>query len=167
MRTSTAHAARVGLDFGMTIADMHTKGGLPFQNSLSTIRAIVGRHGPANVFIVSKAKAATQALILGWLDRYDFYASTGLPRNNVIFVREYADKREVVDRLGISLFIDDSSKVVKCLADSPSIRRVIWFKGRCELVHQLPKAFRNKIVFSKSWNALYKSFSKPRTCGNR
>ena len=47
---------RVGIDFGMTIADCTSRDPAPFEGALSIIMNIVGRLGATNCFNVSKAK---------------------------------------------------------------------------------------------------------------
>ena len=143
----------------MTIADMRDR--TPFPQSFQTIRAIVSRFGPANVYIVSKAKSETRKMIMQWLTEHNFFTATGMLQSKVHFVREYADKRTVVDRYRIHYFVDDSIKIMRCLAGAPSIRKLVWFGAKPELLHRLDKKIRNSIVIYKSWSKLYKMFSQP------
>ncbi len=154
--------ARVGIDFGMTIADCQTGNRDPFEGAFTIIKNIIGRFGAANCFIVSKAKAETSCKILQWLENADFYAQVGFLRESVFFVRDYCDKRILVDRFRLNFFIDDSIKVVKHIVDAPTIHRVVWFQGRHEGMKFIPKKQRFKVTISKSWNKLYKVFSSER-----
>ena len=166
LKTAPAPAAapptRIGVDFGMTIADCEDRDRRPFDGAFPTLHAIVNRFGAGNCFIVSKAKSETSAKILQWFEEFNFYAATGFLRSNVHFVRDYGDKRIMVDELKLSMFIDDSVKVVKCIVDAVSMNRVVWFRGSQQaLKSEIPRQSRGKIVISKTWNKLYKVFAKP------
>ena len=150
---------KVGLDFGKTIALIEED--KPFDNAFEIIKMIINKYNSDNVFIVSKARQETSQFILNWLDRHNFYNLTGFSRENIYFVEDYADKRTIVDRLKINIFIDDSIKIVRVLHSSEHIEKIIWFRGNDpKLLKEIPKQYRNKIVIFKKWNKLYKTFCK-------
>ena len=151
---------RVGIDFGMTICDMQHVDREPFEHAFSTVKAITCRFGKENVFIVSKAKSETSSKISLWLRDHCFFEATGMLPSNVYFVREVADKRIVVEKLRLTMFIDDYFKVVKCLAVAPTLQTIVWFRGRKELLGQIEKPFRTKIVIAHRWGNVYKVFAK-------
>ena len=150
---------KVGLDFGKTIALIEED--KPFDNAFDVIKMIINKYTSDNVFIVSKARQETSQFILSWLDRHNFYNLTGFSRENIYFVKDYADKRIIVDRLKINIFVDDSIKIVRVLHSSENIEKIIWFEGNDpKLLKEIPKQYRNKIVIFKKWNKLYKTFCK-------
>ena len=150
---------KVGLDFGKTIALIEED--KPFDNAFDVIKMIINKYTSDNVFIVSKARQETRQFILSWLDRHNFYNLTGFSRENIYFVKDYADKRTIVDRLKINIFVDDSIKIVRVLHSSENIEKIIWFEGSDpKLLKEIPKQYRNKIVIFKKWNKLYKTFCK-------
>lgn len=150
---------KVGLDFGKTIALIEED--KPFDNAFDVIKMIINKYTRDNVFIVSKARQETSQFILSWLDRHNFYNLTGFSRENIYFVKDYADKRTIVDRLKINIFVDDSIKIVRVLHSSENIEKIIWFEGNDpKLLKEIPKQYRNKIVIFKKWNKLYKTFCK-------
>lgn len=153
---------RVGIDFGMTIADLQDPAAAPFPLALETIRAIVGRFGAEQVFIISKAKSGTQLKILAWLQDHEFFARTHMLPSRVHFVRDYSDKRILVDKFGVKYFIDDSIKVLKSLAGADTLEKAVYFRGNARTLKELPKSFRNSVTVAHSWSQLYKLFSKPR-----
>mmetsp|Transcript_101645 Transcript_101645/g.152322 ORF Transcript_101645/g.152322 Transcript_101645/m.152322 type:complete len:180 (-) Transcript_101645:292-831(-) len=154
---------RVGIDFGNTIGEIDEP--CPAPGAVSMIRHLVHKFGPSNVFIVSKAQPSMQMRIQEWLDGQSFYSQTGLLRDNTIFVREYADKAQVVQALGISVFFDDSNKVVRALSPLPGIRRIFWMHARdTRLIRLVAKEDRFKIAMnpSGSWNSTMKYFQRIR-----
>ena len=92
---------KVGLDFGKTIALIEED--KPFDNAFEIIKMIVNKYTSDNVFIVSKARQETSQFILSWLDHHNFYNLTGFSKENIYFVKDYADKRTIVDRLKINI----------------------------------------------------------------
>jgi hypothetical protein len=66
-------------------------------------------------WIISKCGERIQKRTLAWLDRHDFYARTGLPRENVRFCRKRADKAGHCAELGITHMIDDRLDVHRAL----------------------------------------------------
>jgi len=150
---------KVGLDFGKTIAMIEED--KPFDNAFEVIKMIINKYTSSNVFIVSKARQETSEFILNWLERHNFYNLTGFLKENIYFVEDYADKRTIVDRLKINIFVDDSIKIVRALHSSENIEKIIWFEGSDpKLLKEIPKKYRNKIVIFKKWNKLYKIFCK-------
>ena len=150
---------KVGLDFGKTIALIEED--KPFDNAFEVIKMIINKYTSSNVFIVSKARQETSEFILNWLERHNFYKLTGFLKENIYFVEDYADKRTIVDKLKINIFIDDSIKIVRVLHSSEYIEKIIWFRGGdTRLLKEIPKNNRNKIIIAKEWNKIYKTFCK-------
>lgn len=59
------------------------------------------------VWIISKCGERIELRTRQWLDHHDFYARTGIPRDNLRFCRKRADKAGHCAGLGITHMIDD------------------------------------------------------------
>jgi hypothetical protein len=93
-------AQRVGVDFGGVLmshqrkkcqgsaADGIAKDDGPTDDAVEGLATLVKMAGADNVFVVSKAHAATAAATVHWLVKYDVFARTGLPESNVYFCPE-------------------------------------------------------------------------------
>jgi len=102
--------------------------------------------------------------IRAWLEQQDFCWKTGFLYDNVIFVRKYLDKAEVVQKLTISIFFDDHVKIVKSLAPLPVIERIFWMNTDPQQIKVIPRHLRNKIVITHEW-ASTKSYFQDITRG--
>jgi hypothetical protein len=69
------------------------------------------------VWIISKCGEATQRKTLAWLEHHDFYGRTGLPRGNLRFCRERAEKAVHCRELGVTHMIDDRLEVHRAIRD--------------------------------------------------
>ena len=69
------------------------------------------------VWIISKCGASTQRKTLAWLEHNDFYGRTGVPRGNVRFCRERAEKAAHCRELGVTHMIDDRLEVHQAIRD--------------------------------------------------
>mmetsp|Transcript_20401 Transcript_20401/g.31496 ORF Transcript_20401/g.31496 Transcript_20401/m.31496 type:complete len:165 (-) Transcript_20401:1522-2016(-) len=147
---------RVGIDFGNTIGNIEDD--QPAYLAYETIKHIVCKFDTENVFIVSKAGPSMEDKIRRWLDDTAFYNMTGFLLENVLFVREYADKKDVVESLGISIFFDDHVKVVRVLAPVQGIERIFWMNASPSDIHHIPKFLRKKIAIVKDWPRTIKYF---------
>ncbi|VBB17613.1 hypothetical protein YASMINEVIRUS_76 [Yasminevirus sp. GU-2018] len=142
---------RIGIDFGNTIGEVDVD---PDTKGFSVIRMFVDKYGSSNMFIVSKAGDEMKNRIEEWLVKNNFFATTNFLKENVIFVKEYFDKRDVVIKNKIDVFIDDHYKVVSSLCDVPTIKHIVWFnkKGDIKLI---PKEYRSKVVISSLWGKVW------------
>lgn len=158
----TNHNLRVGIDFGNTIGEVGAS--QPFHGSFAIIRHIVYKFGVHNVFVVSKANDSMRDQIMKWLMDHSFFSQTGFSRRNILFVREYSDKAGIVAELGISIFFDDSVKVVRVLAPLPRVERIFWMNvapnHRRGCIRLMARQFRNKISFPSKWNKAMKYLQK-------
>ena len=145
---------KIGFDFGKTIGVTDDK--IPYKNSFNVIKMIIDNLGPENVYIISKARIEMKEKINQWLIDKRFFDLTNFSISNVYFVDEYEDKRILVDKLQINIFVDDSVKIIRCLIDSPFIKKLVWFNGNPKLIKDLPSEYRNKIIISHQWGKLYK-----------
>jgi hypothetical protein len=68
-----------------------------------------------NVWLVSKAGPRIQARTRRWLDEWQFFDVTGVPREHVRFCRERREKADVALALELTHFIDDRLDVLRHL----------------------------------------------------
>ena len=151
---------RVGIDFGGTIGFVDQAQPVPF--ALEIITHLIHKFHASNVFIVSKAGPAIMAKTQEWFQQHQFLERTGFLRENVIFVRECVDKAEVVRSLGISIFLDDSLKVVRCLAPLSCVDRIFWLGAKAADIQLIDKEHRRKVAISKGWANSMKYFQRIR-----
>lgn len=131
MNTTTQQA--LGVDFGRVIqggalpsgtADtVFLSGGLEqalrspaTSGALEALARLVPRFG-GRVWVISKCGERIQRRTLAWLDHHNFYARTGIPRENVRFCLRRADKAAHCAQLGITHMIDDRLDVHRALRD--------------------------------------------------
>lgn len=89
-------------------------------------------------WIISKCGERIQKRTLAWLDRHDFYAKTGLSRENVRFCRKRADKAGHCAELGITHMIDDRLDVHRAIRDLVPYRYLFGAEKGPEWVRLLP-----------------------------
>lgn len=118
----------LGLDFGKVIMGAVLDGkadttflGTSFETAMTTqpsdgaieaVSTLVDAF-EGKVWIVSKCGESVQRKTLGWLSRWRFYETTGLPKGNVHFCRERHEKAPICERLGITHFVDDRLDVLE------------------------------------------------------
>lgn len=79
------------------------------------LAALAVRPFDRRIHLVSKAGPKVAANTRDWLAHHDFFDRTGIPADNLHFVRERRDKAPVCQRLGITHFIDDRLDVLAYL----------------------------------------------------
>lgn len=122
---------RLGVDFGRVINDgtshpdgddtVFLSGGdaeamrTPAMPGAMEVLADLVTRFDGNVWIVSKCGERIQRRTLRWLDHHSVYDHTGIPRGNVRFCRQRAEKALHCRELGITHFIDDRADVLSHL----------------------------------------------------
>lgn len=120
---------RVGFDFGDTIVNINRDQSQAFRSespweaktypdAIYHIRCIAGLIGPTNMHIISRIKSdrALQAT-KAWLERNDFYSSTGLRPENVYFCSERYEKAAIAASRRLDCFVDNRPDVLFHLRD--------------------------------------------------
>ena len=158
--TTKRSSRRVGIDFGGTIGFEDKEE--PIPQSFPMMRHLVHKYGASNVFVVSKAGPAMVEKTKLWFQKTEFFERTGLAVDNVIFVRECEEKAGIVQSLNISIFFDDSYKVVRCLAPLPMMERIFWMSTQPEQIKLIERKYRDKIAMTKRWGSTMKFFQKCR-----
>lgn len=142
---------RIGIDFGNTIGKIEEE---PNQATFNIIRMLIAKYSADNIFIVSRAGKEMQPRILDWLNQNKFFELTGFSRENVLFVLEYDEKRIVVEKLKLNIFIDDHTKIIRSLVELPCVQHVVWFNTKAD-INLIDKQYRNKIIISTNWNKIW------------
>lgn len=114
---------RIGVDFGGVIARM----GDDWVQTPGCFEAIATLAHKYGIFIVSKAGEEMSAKTLAWLEEQGFYATTGVPRENVFFVPQRHHKADVAKKLGLTIFVDDLWAVLQHLSTVPT--RFLFLPG--------------------------------------
>lgn len=78
----------------------------------AAIQQLVRFYGVENVFILSRAREHVSRRSVEYFMHTKFIERTGIDPRRILFVRERADKRLVLDRLNIGLLIDDTWTVL-------------------------------------------------------
>jgi len=134
----------LGVDFGGVVHGVTYRPGRPdtflegsFEEAMATpampgamevlarlVEAFEGR-----VWVVSKCWPRVQSLTERWLERHDFYVSTGIDRAHVIFCRQRPDKALRCAELGITHFIDDRADVLGAMEGTVTHRFMFASRG--------------------------------------
>jgi hypothetical protein len=86
------------------------------DGAFDVLPRLVERFG-GRAWVISKCGPRIQERTLAWLDHNDFYTRTGIPRGNVRFCRQRADKAGHCTKLKITHMIDDRIDVHRALLD--------------------------------------------------
>ncbi|MFC9894360.1 hypothetical protein ACFVMC_11755 [Nocardia sp. NPDC127579] len=128
---TTQEIQRLGVDFGRVIqgaalrpGDADTvflSGGFtaamrtpPSPGAFDVLARLTARFD-GQVWVISKCGPRVQQRTRQWLDQHDFYDRTGVPRGNVRFCLERAQKAVHCAELGITHMIDDRIDVHRAL----------------------------------------------------
>lgn len=99
------------------------------------------RFGAEKIFLVSKCGPIMEQKTREWLEEKKFYDRTGLNPLNTYFCRTRKGKAPIVERLGISVFIDDRTDV---LAHLPSyVMKILFFEKNCG--NNIPNGIRTSM----------------------
>jgi hypothetical protein len=70
-----------------------------------------------SVHLVSKCGIVVQKKTSAWLEHHNFYAKTGIPRENVMYCLERIDKEGIARKLRLNAFIDDRVEILSYLKE--------------------------------------------------
>lgn len=122
---------RIGLDFGGVVVPLahrraggqdatgedttiDARGQTTHPGALAGIATLVTRSS-GNLWIVSKAGQRMEQRTRAWLDAWDVYDVTGLPRDRVYFCRTRQAKQPICEELAITHFVDDRVHLMQIL----------------------------------------------------
>ena len=123
------------------------------QASIPAIARIALRHGPKNVFLVSKCGEATAERTLLWLHHQNFFVLTGIAPDQVFFCRERHEKQSICERLGIEVFIDDRFTVLQHLLHLKQLYLFDPTEVELEKYTHVKRKLRN-VKLVRSWKEL-------------
>ncbi|MGH3239249.1 MAG: hypothetical protein ACRDNL_02655 [Spirillospora sp.] len=89
-------------------------------------------------WIISKCGDRVRKRTLAWLDHHDFYARTGLARENVRFCRKRPEKARHCVELGITHMIDDRLDVHRAIREIVPYRYLFGTAEGPEWVRHVP-----------------------------
>ena len=75
--------------------------------AFETIRFLVERFGPLNVWLVSKCGERIRERTKWWLSHHRFWVETNMNPSNIRFCRKRHEKAPICEELGLTHFIDD------------------------------------------------------------
>ncbi len=156
MNKNKSNPIKIGIDFGKTIGLVEEDN--PYKDCYSIIKFLRKKYGKENLYIVSKARKEMKEKILAWLLKNKFFEETEMIQENLIFCDNYEDKRLIVEKLGINVFIDDHFKVIKELIKNDKMIKIIWFNSDAN-IKLIEKKYRLKIIITSKWNKLVKVFN--------
>lgn len=142
---------RIGIDFGRTIGEIESPAS---DYVFNIIKMIVQKYGSENIFIISKAGLEMQEKIRIWLDKYNFCDICGFDKNNLHFVKEYLDKKILIAKFDIDVFIDDHYKVIHSIMDLEQVKYIIWFNPKADQ-KLIPRKYRSKIMITSKWAKIW------------
>jgi hypothetical protein len=138
----------LGVDCGDVI--FYTWGRM-VPGSLDGLRSLARSGDFKNIYIVSKANPVTRVIFLIRLRAIGFWNYTGIPRENLFFVRRPEDKAGVCKRLGVTHFIDDRLEVLFYLKNVP--HRYALAPRRPHELTRYPGT-REEVTVVRSWSEL-------------
>ncbi|MDG4787335.1 hypothetical protein O7626_15580 [Micromonospora sp. WMMD1102] len=118
----------LGVDVGGVIVmlagrdeDTSFFGGQPLRTPavpevFEVLAALTAEPFAGRMHVVSKAGPGVAANTRAWLAHHEFFDRTGIPADNLHFVRDRRDKAPVCERLGVTHFVDDRLDVLAHLA---------------------------------------------------
>ena len=87
-----------------------------------------------------------------WLDKHDFFASTGMHVENICFCRERHDKRLICKELGINHFIDDRIHIMQILRDC--VGHLYLFGNK-----EPNRSARKWVILVENWDEAFKAIT--------
>ena len=85
------------------------------EGAVEAIARLVEQRFREHVWLVSRCDESTEPTLLEWLERHNFFGSTGVPRSHVLFCRQRHEKAAICRQLGATHFIDDRLEVLSHL----------------------------------------------------
>jgi hypothetical protein len=128
---------RIGFDLSRVIIEglvkhrpnFVTNGNVYLPSALSSMAAIVEKHGANQIFIVSCVKSEDEGqLVREWFASHGFYARTGVLASNVLLCHKRSEKRTLCIEHDIDVFVDDRLEVLGHMAGV--IGGLFLFQGR-------------------------------------
>ena len=116
---------------------------------MEALRAIVESHNFDHIWIVSKCGPRVQALTQQWLTDLNFWNDTGMLNSKVEFCLKFWEKGPICERLGVTHFIDDRSRVLNCLT---SVEHLYAFRPEPKAMKEYRQ--QKPVIVAQSWPEL-------------
>lgn len=84
----------------------------PVHESFESIQQLAQEF---DVWIISKCGQKIQDRSLAWLAAYNFFETTGVNPEQVIFCRQRKEKAPIAESLGLRVFIDDREDIISSM----------------------------------------------------
>lgn len=142
--SSQNYTLRLGIDIGKVIIASNPEDlsesmfGRDFiqapevDGAMEAIRMLRNKR-PWEVYLVSKCGPEMQSKIRFWLEAHDFFAITGMNRDNIRFCLDRAEKSKWAGRLHLTHFIDDRIDILRSLPNTVTTRILFAPVGQAEV----------------------------------
>ena len=139
---------KIGCDIGGVIKEMTSDN--PIKGSIETINQLL-KEGHS-IVLISKCSETFRKQIDAWLKQY------GLDHIEVKYCKEYSEKINIAQKLGIDVMIDDKIQVLQSFAQNPNITK-IWFcddEKKIKGTHKYQPELLKTMKFAKNWEMVMK-----------
>lgn len=99
-------------DESRTMGSTGYAGAATIDGALEAIGRLVRQRFHDRVWLISRCDEPRERVLSEWLERQNFFGSTGVPRRQVRFCRERHEKAIICKELGVTHFIDDRLEVL-------------------------------------------------------
>ncbi|MGC1184369.1 MAG: hypothetical protein WBA31_04350 [Candidatus Dormiibacterota bacterium] len=111
------------------------------------------------VHVISKCGPSVEGKTRSWLRSHDFFEITGIPTDNLHFVRTREEKAPICEALGVTHFIDDRVDVLQSMT---SVRnRVLFLGGNPPAMH--PSDIPIYLAAARTWQEITALIAVPHT----
>ena len=121
------------------------------EGALEGIARLVQERFRDRVWLVSRCDEPSESALMTWLERHQFFTSTRIPSNHVLFCRQRHDKATICRRLGVTHFIDDRLEVLSHLVGT--VPHLYLFESRASDVDRF-RQFLPHVRSMSRWSEL-------------
>ncbi|HLG28174.1 MAG TPA: hypothetical protein VI423_10350 [Paenisporosarcina sp.] len=125
-------------------------------DALLGLRMLVQKVGPENVWIVSKATREQSAVTRLALERFRFYQTTGLRKDQVLFCPERKDKRPIIKALELEGHVDDRGEVIESIQSF--VKCPIWFHPEEKETEEWASKIKYNVRVVSGWKQIMEIF---------
>ena len=163
-RTNVNKSEAFGVDIGGVLIDRvneddetQTQGPSSYadaaqvEGAFGAVARLAQRRFRDRIWLVSRCDKPRELVLIKWLERHDFFGSTGIPSNQVLFCRERHEKAAICRKLGLTHFIDDRLEVLSHLVGM--VPHLYLFQSRASDVDRFPQVLPHVRPISR-WSEL-------------
>jgi hypothetical protein len=131
----------LGIDIGGVIIDRVSEddqtqimghhgyaGAAAVEGAFEAIARLVEQRFRERTWLVSRCDEPRELVLMNWLERHDFFGSTAISSDHVLFCRQRHEKATICRRLGLTHFIDDRLEVLSHLVGT--VPHLYLFRSR-------------------------------------